>query len=238
MDVLEPARTFDGRAVSVSPPEALVVIGAGGQGREAVSLIHDSELRSPGRWDLIGVVADDEPDLDRLAALGTRWLGFVEKLRGMEARVSVAVGQGRARQRLQRLSQQLGCEPATLIHPTAAIGWDVEFGQGCYVGPLTAVTTHVRLADGVQINSGCTLSHDVVVGKFATLAPGIHLAGGAIVEEGATLFTGVSVLPKVRIGRGAVVGAGAVVIRDVAPGTTVVGVPAKALTKHRRNQDC
>jgi len=40
---------------------------------------------------------------------------------------------------------------------------------------------------------------------------------------------GVAVLPGVTIGDGAVVGANAVVTRDVAPGATVAGVPAKPL---------
>ena len=104
-------------------------------------------------------------------------------------------------------------------------------GQGCYIGPLTAVTTHVRLGGGVQVNAGCTLSHDVVVGAFTTIAPGVHMAGGVVVEDGATIYTGAAVLPQIRIGRGAIVGAGAVVTSDVHPGVTVVGVPAKPLMR-------
>ncbi len=213
------------------------MIGAGGQGRETVSLIREAESRGSCRWDLLGIVADNEPDPDRLAALGVRWLGPVETLRQVETNVSVAVGEGRVRERLQHRAHEFGCGSTTLVHPSASVGWDIELGQGCYVGPLTVVTTHVRLGDGVQVNAGCTLSHDVVLGGFATLAPGVHLAGGVIVEEGATVYTGAAVLPRVRIGRGAVVGAGAVVTTDVPPGHTVVGIPAEPLKKHRKHPD-
>jgi len=49
------------------------------------------------------------------------------------------------------------------------------------------------------------------------------------VEDGASIGSGGIVLGGVRIGRGALIGAGAVVTRDVAPGATVVGSPARPL---------
>ena len=65
---------------------------------------------------------------------------------------------------------------------------------------------------------------------FATLAPAVALAGGVRVEHGAELGIGARVAPRLCIGHGAMVGSGAVVIRDVAPGATVAGVPARELS--------
>lgn len=53
--------------------------------------------------------------------------------------------------------------------------------------------------------------------------------GGVILEDNVFIGTGAIVLPGVRICKEAVVGAGAVVIRDVATGATVAGVPAKLI---------
>ena len=50
-----------------------------------------------------------------------------------------------------------------------------------------------------------------------------------MVEEGASIGSGATILCGVRIGAGALVGAGAVVTKDVAPGATVVGNPARPL---------
>jgi acetyltransferase-like isoleucine patch superfamily enzyme len=50
-----------------------------------------------------------------------------------------------------------------------------------------------------------------------------------VVERGATIGSGATILGGVRIGAGATVGAGAVVTKDVAPGSTVVGNPARPL---------
>ena len=55
-----------------------------------------------------------------------------------------------------------------------------------------------------------------------------HVGRGASIGSGATIMCGLT------IGEGALVGAGAVVTRDVAPGTTVAGVPARLLSRSRR----
>ena len=51
----------------------------------------------------------------------------------------------------------------------------------------------------------------------------------ALSDEGAQVHANAVVLPSVSIGDGAIVGAGSVVVRDVPPGTTVFGNPARTL---------
>jgi serine acetyltransferase len=52
-----------------------------------------------------------------------------------------------------------------------------------------------------------------------------------VVEDGASIGSNATILGPVTIGRDATVGAGAVVTHDVAPGATVVGSPARPLTR-------
>ena len=84
----------------------------------------------------------------------------------------------------------------------------------------------------MQINLSCTVGHDVVLGDFVTLAPGVNLSGRvhigarAYIGTNASIINGATDAPLV-IGDDAVVGAAACVTRDVAPGATVVGVPAR-----------
>jgi UDP-perosamine 4-acetyltransferase len=79
------------------------------------------------------------------------------------------------------------------------------------------------------VNTGAIIDHDCVIGDHVHLAPGTKLAGNVSVEEGAFLGIGATVVPEINIGKFSRVGAGAVVINDISPFTTVVGVPAKAL---------
>jgi UDP-perosamine 4-acetyltransferase len=57
-----------------------------------------------------------------------------------------------------------------------------------------------------------------------TSQPAARLSGGVIVHEGAHIGLGAIIRQRIKIGREAIVGAGAVVVKDVAPGTTVIGV--------------
>ena len=75
-----------------------------------------------------------------------------------------------------------------------------------------------------------------MIGDFVTFAPrrrcngNVHIGDHAYIGTGAVIRQGRAGAP-LRIGEGAVVGMGAVVIDDVAPGMTVVGVPARPLKR-------
>jgi acetyltransferase-like isoleucine patch superfamily enzyme len=82
----------------------------------------------------------------------------------------------------------------------------------------------------------CAIGHDVTLDAFSTLLPGVRVAGcvrigrRAYVGTGATIINGTPDAPLV-VGEDAIIGAGACVTRSVEPGVTVVGVPARPLTK-------
>ena len=71
-----------------------------------------------------------------------------------------------------------------------------------------------------------------MIGDYVTFAPSVRCNGNIVIEDHAYIGTGAVIKqgtpekPLV-IGKGAVVGMGAVVTKDVPPGVTVVGNPAK-----------
>ena len=72
------------------------------------------------------------------------------------------------------------------------------------------------------------VSHDCVIGDYVSVSPGALINGNVTVEDDVFVGTGAIILPGRHIGRGATIGAGAVVTKDVPPGATAVGVPARA----------
>jgi UDP-2-acetamido-3-amino-2,3-dideoxy-glucuronate N-acetyltransferase len=117
------------------------------------------------------------------------------------------------------------------------IGTFVEIQRGASVGARCKVQSHTFICDGVTIGDEVFVGHGVMF--VNDKRPAATAAGGAlqtendwtmletVVEDGASLGSGAVVLGGVRIGAGALVGAGAVVTRDVPPGATVAGVPAR-----------
>jgi len=119
------------------------------------------------------------------------------------------------------------------------IGPFVEIQAGATVGERCKVQSHTFICDGVAIGDEVFVGHGVMfvndLRPRATTDDG-HLQRGddwelvpTFVEWRASIGSGAIILAGVRIGEGALVGAGAVVTRDVEPGETVAGVPARAL---------
>jgi acetyltransferase-like isoleucine patch superfamily enzyme len=86
----------------------------------------------------------------------------------------------------------------------------------------------------VILNTKASVDHHCHVGDYAHIAVA-HLGGGASIGEGVFLALGSIVLPGLHVGDWAVVGAGAVVTKNVAPATTVVGVPARPIPSQTRS---
>jgi len=175
----------------------------------------------------VGFLADDEPDRRLLDQVGATWLGPVAGLEAIDADFVVAVGDPGVRAAIHERATGWGREATSLWHATAHRAGDVRWEPGTVVLANASVTSNVRLGLHVHVNLNATVAHDCTLGDYVTVNPGANVNGGVTVGRGATIGSGAVVRQGVTIGAGATVGAGAVVVRDVDPGSTVVGVPAR-----------
>ncbi|WP_254454871.1 serine O-acetyltransferase [Acetobacter estunensis] len=105
------------------------------------------------------------------------------------------------------------------IHPGATIGQRVMFDHG----------TGIIVGETAVIEDDVALLQNVTLGGTGKESGKRHPK----VRRGALIGTGAKVLGNIEIGEGARVGAGAIVLKDVAPFSTVVGNPARAVgTRH------
>ncbi len=142
---------------------------------------------------------------------------------------SVAVGGIRGNERLELLGflNRRGLKLLTIVHRTAFVANDASLGEGCQVLAQAAVCTHAQLGRGVIVNTAASVDHDCIVGNGVHLAPGSRLAGEVTVGARTFIGLGALVLPHLCIGEDVIVGAGAVVTKDIPPGITVIGCPAR-----------
>jgi len=112
------------------------------------------------------------------------------------------------------------------------IGPFVEIQRGAVVGARCKIQSHTFVCDGIEIGDEVFVGHGVtfINDRRPSAAEREWMMERTVVERGATIGSGATILGGVRIGAGALVGAGAVVTRDVAPGDTVVGNPARRAT--------
>ncbi len=215
----------------------IIIIGAGGQGRETAQLIKDLN-REKGEWELLGYL-DDNPfktgeRLNGHVVLGTVDMLAAQDLQGVS--VVCAVGQSKTRKKLVEYitNHYDHVQFATLIHPTAVVGDEVVIGEGVCICANSVVSTNIHIGDHALINYGCTIGHDAVIEPFVTVLPGCNISGGVVIRTGAEIGTGSAVIQGVEIGSNTIVGAGAVVTKTLPESCVAVGVPAKPIV---RNQD-
>jgi bifunctional UDP-N-acetylglucosamine pyrophosphorylase/glucosamine-1-phosphate N-acetyltransferase len=144
----------------------------------------------------------------------------------------------------------------TIIYPNTVIEGPCEIGRGCSLGPFARIRPGVVIGDGVRIGNFVEVvrSHvgdrtrilhlsfigDAVIESDVNIGAGTITANSdgmsthkTIIEQNARIGSGTILVAPVKVGRGAGTGSGAVVTKnhDVHNGETVVGIPAKPLTK-------
>ncbi len=98
-----------------------------------------------------------------------------------------------------------------LVYPGAVLGPEIDVGAGSVVF-MGAVVGHES-----RVGAGCVVAANAVLNARVELGEGVYVGANA------------TVLPEIVVGAGATVGAGSSVVDRVAPGVTVVGVPAREL---------
>lgn len=104
----------------------------------------------------------------------------------------------------------------SVIDYGCTIGDRVKIHCNCYIAQKTVIEADVFIGPGVTITNDRFPPRTEEHWEPVTLKKGCRIGGGAVI------------LPGVTVGAGALVGAGAVVTKDVPPGGTVYGNPARA----------
>jgi sugar O-acyltransferase (sialic acid O-acetyltransferase NeuD family) len=210
--------------------EKIVIVGAGGHGRETLDIFEANNERRDA-WNILGFI-DDNPQIQGQRIRGYPVLGGVDwfsKFEAKEVRTVIAIGDNKVRKKVAEKIGRYGAKFCNIIHPSVVMTPHVKLGEGIIIAAGSIFTSDIRIHNHVIINTDVTVGHDTVIENFVNLNPGVHINGSNKILEGAYIGSGAVTIQNITIGKWSIIGAGAVVVNDVPEKVVAVGLPAKPI---------
>ena len=208
----------------------LVIIGAGGFGRELYGIARESLG--------YGVAFDVKGFLDARRDALAGFAGYPPVVGSPEDYVPAAddvfvaaLGDIASRRRCVAALEARGAKFQALVHRSASLGPNAVVGGGAVIAQGAFVSADAVVGRHACVFQNSIIGHDARVGDFAHVYSLCALGGGVTLGEGAVVYPGAQVVPRRTIGADAVVGTGSVVLLNVRAGETVFGNPAKVVEK-------
>ena len=126
-----------------------------------------------------------------------------------------------------------------VILERAKIGRDCNICAHAFIENDVVIGDNVTVKCGVQLWDGLRVGNNVFIGPNVTFCNDKHPVSGnhefdylqTVIEDDVSIGANATILPGIRLVKGCIIGAGAVVTKDVKPGVTVVGNPARELKR-------
>lgn len=208
----------------------LVIIGAGGVGRETALIVQQIN-QLDDTWNLVGFVDDNLDNFGKVIN-GYSVIGGIDTLELLDEDyyVVIAIANYKVKKSIvERLKGKFRF--ATIVHPKVWIHDFMTLGEGSIIYEGAILTSNIEIGNHVIICPKCGVGHDSKVKDYVSLLWNVNVSGNDLIDEGVLMGTGSTVIQGKTIGKGATIGAGAVVVDNVDPFSTAVGVPAKVIKR-------
>jgi sugar O-acyltransferase (sialic acid O-acetyltransferase NeuD family) len=204
----------------------LYIVGAGSVGKHLAANINEYTNES----ELSGFF-DDDPKKIGQEYFGCPVIGKTDRVNEL---VNIAITLGIAFPKVKAELVKSFVQNQTLslpafIHPSAWVSKGVLIGEGSIIYPGSMINYGSKISRFVVMNMNCSIGHHTVIGDYSSLAPGVNTGGHTIIGERVDLGIGASTIQNIEIGDDSIVGGQSMIIKNIRPGTTVAGVPGKAI---------
>ena len=206
----------------------IVIIGAGGVGRE-VSLIIQQINELEQTWNLLGFI-DDNTDNWGKVINGYSVIGGIDSLEFLsnDTYIVIAIANYKVKKNIvNKINNKF--KFATIVHPKVWIHDYMTVGEGTIIYEGAILTANIEIGNHVIISPKCGVGHDSIIKDYVSLLWNVNVSGNDLIEEGVMMGSGSTVIQGKKIGKGSIIGAGAVVVNDIESFSTAVGVPAKVI---------
>ena len=211
------------------------IYGASGCGRSLMPVARQQLARESDASEIVFIDDALESVAEVNAHRAMNYLAFLNET-ASEKYVQIAIANSHVREKIAQRLEMDGIQLWSIIADNVVLMDQLELAEGSALSPFVTIGSNVRIGKCFQANLYSYVEHDCVIGDFVTFAPGvkcngnIHIHDHAYIGAGAMIKQGTPDQPLV-IGAGAIVGMGAVVTKSVPAGATVVGNPARIVTK-------
>lgn len=211
--------------------EDILIIGAGGVGKETALLIEQINYIKP-TWNLLGFL-DDNGKLHGSFINGYKVFGGVDYINNYKDIYAVcAMASGEVKRKIIDKLSKHNIKFPKIIHPSVSVPDTTSIGDGTIIYPGVIMTTNIMIGKHVIISPGCGIGHESVIEDFCSILWNVSISGNVRIGTRCVVGSSSTILQNIKIGMETTIGAGAVVLKDVPQRCTVVGVPAKIINFH------
>lgn len=211
------------------------IFGAGGYGREVMPLARKQLQKNEIPIESLFFVVDN-PEADHVNGIQVISLTEFLEIDAEKKYLTCAIADSKTRAALKNRIQSPEILDWTVVAENCVVMDEVNIGLGSILSPFVTITSNVVIGSSFHANLYSYVGHDCVIGDFVTFAPGVKCNGNVDIENHTYVGAGAIIRPgrtgkPLKIGKGAVIGMGSVVTKDVPPGVTVFGNPAKIIKR-------
>lgn len=211
--------------IYVAKAKKLIIIGAGGHALSVMASAGSS-------YKLAGFIDENKSGNFADYPILAKSIGDIENPE--QYCYFIAIGDNETRKRFFDELVEKGLEIASVIDKSAIVDRKVKIGKGNFIGKLAVIIAGSEIGDNNLINSKALIEHGCKLGSHINISTNATLNGDVVVEDGVFFGSSAVCNGQKRLGENALIGSGAVVVEDVEPNVTVVGVPAKKLVKKNK----
>ena len=205
----------------------LIIVGAGGFGRELAWWIDDINKVNK-KWDVLGFIDDDIHALDNYDS-NYKVIGKISDWKVEEDQeFALAIASADLKIKITSLLKSKGAKFVSIIHPTAMVSEYAKYGEGLVMFPNSKLSCNSEVGDFVTILSSL-IGHDTYIGDFTTISGGCNIVRNVSIGKRVFLAAGVCIAQDLHIGDDAYLGLGSVILKDVENGATMFGNPARQI---------
>lgn len=148
-----------------------------------------------------------------------------------EKAICLAIAHGAARRALDQKCREANLHYFSPRASNMVMMDEVVLGEGAIVSPFTTFTSNIQVGRHFHLNLYSYVEHDCLIGDFVTFAPAVRCNGNVTIGDDSYIGSNAVIRQGLTIGAGATIGMGSVVTKNVPPGETWAGNPARPLSK-------